>query len=312
MNRTDALVGVYAEQTIQPTRLLGLNAGARIDYVEHVRTKVSPRVAATLEAWRGGTLRVIYAEAFRAPTWEESTSQSSTQIPAEALLPETVRSVEASLHQKLGSDTLFFGVFRSWWTDLVELHVLSQAELEQAQRERKLDLMVPGATQYRNIASIDNWGLNGGYEGSLGHGRFRYVLNVTEAIARRPGPAGAAVPLVVAPQVFGNARAAYAFGGKWPTVGLAVRYLGKRPSDRAFGAGFEPAPFAAPLAEIRLTLTGVVPGIKALNYRLSGSHLTTDGGAYVVGPIQQTQAPTRAELIPTQQWQALAGLGMDF
>src|SRR5262249_36010147 len=157
----------------------------------------------------------IYSEAFRAPSWQESAIAGRAQLAADNLRPETVRSVEGVLDQRLGSHHLLFGVFRSWWADLVDAHVLSSAEVLDAQRRGLLDVITGNhiTTQYRNVSSIDNYGFNAGYDGSFAEGRLRYAANVTGAIARRNDPDVGSAPLTVAPQFFGNLRLSYAPGG---------------------------------------------------------------------------------------------------
>jgi outer membrane receptor protein involved in Fe transport len=318
----DKVFGAYLQQTWSPAVWLNLNAGGRLDYDERFGSRVSPRFAASAPLWQGGTLKGIYSEAFRAPSWQESASAVETQLPAENLQPETVRSVEGAVDQRLGSHRLLFGVFRSWWRDLVELHRLSASEIEQAQKAGWLPLFLSTApTQYRNVSSIDNYGFNAGYEGTIG--QFRYGLNGTGAIARRVEPAMADSPLVVAPQAFGNARVAYDFGEKLPTIALAGHYNGTRRSDRA--AAFWIPPYAPPLVELRLTVTGQVPGLKGLTYRASANYAFADKGPYVIGPAQQQVDTTRdpstgatvvmlrtPQLIPIERFRAGVGLQYDF
>jgi outer membrane receptor for ferrienterochelin and colicins len=312
IRETDWIVGTYLEQTAQPWSVLDLNAGARLDHAEHFGSRLSPRIAAAVRPWKGGTLRSVYAEAFRAPTWEESYTQMPNQLQAQNLAPETVRSVEASIHQKLGSDAIFFGAFRSWWTDLVELYQFTYDEFLNAQRSGQLNLLQYRPAQFRNVSSIDDYGLDAGYDGSAAHGRLRYAVNVTEAIARRPGPAGQSVPVVVAPRLFGNARVSYTFEGGPTTVALGAHYLASRPADRAYGAGFDPAPFAPAVAEIRATVSGRLPGLAGASYRASGTYATADRGAYVVGSNQWASQGPHAELVPLQRFSGFVGLQYDF
>src|SRR5262249_27540625 len=153
-------------------------------------------------------------------------------------------------------------VFRSWWADLVDAHVLTSAEVIDAQRRGLLDVITGNhiTTQYRNVSSIDNYGFNAGYDGSFAEGRLRYAANVTGAIARRNDPDVGSAPLTVAPQFFGNLRLSYAPGGNLPTFAVAGHYLGPRPADRT--SAFDPPPVAPPLFELRATLSGPVPFVK--------------------------------------------------
>ena len=240
-------------------------------------------------------------------------------------MPETVRSVEGAVDQRLGSHRLLFGVFRSWWRDLVELHVLTDQEVRAGQMAGWLPLFVTSwATQYRNVASIDNYGFNAGYEGMFGDGSWRYGLNATGAIARRVEPGAGETPLAVAPHLFGNARISYDLGKALPTVALAAHYQATRPSDRAWA--FYPPPFAPPFAQVRLTLTGAFPVIKGLTYRAYANYAIGDKGPYVIGPTQSgTTSGMRdlatgelitlyrpPELIPVERFRAGLGLQYDF
>jgi outer membrane receptor for ferrienterochelin and colicins len=321
----DKVFGAYLQQTWSPLEWISLNAGARLDVDQRFGSRVSPRFAASFPIWQGGTLKGIYSEAFRAPSWQESASAIETQLPADNLRPETVRSIEGAVDQRLGSHRLLFGVFRSWWRDLVELHILTTDEVRAAQIAGWLPLYVStNATQYRNVSSIENYGFNAGYEGTFGQNRWRYGLNGTGAIARRVEPGVPDAPLVVAPQMFGNARISYDFANGWPTVAAAAHYQGRRPSDRAWA--FSPSTYAPPLAEVRLTLTGPFPGVKGLTYRAYANYGFAEKGPYLIGPTQSgstsgardpvTGEPIikygSPELIPVERFRGGIGLQFEF
>ena len=59
-------LGAYLEQTWRPTGWLSLNAGARVDVDSQFGAHVSPRAAVAASPWKGGSLKVVYSEAFRA------------------------------------------------------------------------------------------------------------------------------------------------------------------------------------------------------------------------------------------------------
>jgi outer membrane receptor for ferrienterochelin and colicins len=317
----DRVFAAYAQQTWSPARGLALNGGGRFDFDERFGQRFSPRLAASVRSWQGGTLKVIYSEAFRAPSWQESASAAGNRIPAEGLRPETVRSIEAALDQKLGAHRLLFGVFRSWWNDLVELHTLSVDEVREAQSRGLLPFLVLTGSQYRNVSAIDNYGFNAGYEGTFADNRVSFGINVTGAIARRSTTTGTEAPLVVAPQFFGNARIAYQISENWPTVALASRFFGARLSDRAIEGGFAPTPIAPPLVEVRATVTGAIPFVKGLSYRLSANYAFAERGPYVIGPHQIGYRPAigggdgivqQAELIPIERFRTTVGLQYEF
>lgn len=316
LRESDRVGAAYLQQTWRPWDELALNAGGRFDFDQRFGQRFSPRVAASVKTWRGGTLKAIYSEAFRAPSWRESAYHGGLQIASEGLRPETVRSIEAALDQKLGAHHLLFGVFRSQWNDLVELHTLSFDEVRVAQAENKLPFTSLSGFQYRNISSIENYGFNAGYDGTMSESKFRYALNVTGAIARRQSELGSDLPLVVAPQLFGNARVAYSFEGEGPTVALATHFFGQRLSDRALEGRFTPTPVAPPFAELRATISGPVPSFHSLLYRVSANYALADQGPYVIGPVQtgaRSDGTTRPfALIPIERFRATVGLQYDF
>jgi outer membrane cobalamin receptor len=307
------MFAAYLQQTVQPFTWLAFNGGARLDYDPRFDPVVSPRVATAVSVWEGGTLKATYAEAFRAPTFYESDAYIPNALLRRAsLAPERVRSVEGSLEQKFGGNRLVFGVFRSWWKDLAEKYVFSQMEKDAlvARGDLAIGYVLGPVNEYRNISSIDNFGFNAGWEGATGARRFHYGTNVTGAIARREAPGtGAGQPLVVAPQFFGNARIAYDFEHGWPTLGLAAHFSGRRIADRAFDGGFSPFPVAPPQLELRATVSGPVPFLKGLSYRVGANYAVADRGPYAVGVAQQGYSWHRfAELIPVDTFRATVGI----
>jgi outer membrane receptor for ferrienterochelin and colicins len=322
LRASDKVFAAYGQQTWNPSTWLGLNGGGRFDYDQRFGGHVSPRLAASVRTWDGGTLKAIYSEAFRAPSWVESSVVGENQVPAGKLEPETVRSVEVAVDQRLGAHRLLFGVFRSWWSNMVELENLTPAELALAQQSHVVSVVALAASQYRNVASIDDLGFNAGYEGSFAQERLRYALNVTGAYSRSIDASGAQLPLPVAPQLFGNARVSYTLPGNLPTIAIAGHYLGPRPVNQAFGAGFVPTPYAPALAELRGTMSGAFPWIHGLSYRADANYVLTDRGPYVIGPFQTGESvalsndkhtyPTAPLLDPIDRFRATVGLQYDF
>jgi outer membrane receptor for ferrienterochelin and colicins len=311
--RTEYAVGLYGQQWWRPTRAWGLNAGLRFDADERFGTKLSPRATTVLDVWSGGTLKGIYAEAFRSPTaYETSYADPSDQIAARDLKPETVRSVEVSFEQRFGFQRLLFGAFRSWWSDMVLLESLSEAQIGTAVASGQLDASTVSAVQYANVSSIDDYGFNAGAEGAVLTQSLRYAINLTGAIARRSLPDGSKVPLTVAPQVFGNARVSYDLPGDLPVLALAAQLAGRRPADRAFDGGFTPTPYAPTQLELRATVSGAVPFVPGLSFRVSADMATASRSPYVAGPIQAARPDTpSAELAPVDRFRTTLGLQYD-
>jgi outer membrane receptor for ferrienterochelin and colicins len=313
IDRQDSVASAYAQQTWTPNGWFGLNAGVRFDKQTRFDGVVSPRVAANVRPWNGGTVKAVYAEAFRAPSIIESELQNPIQIRAGDLRPERVRSVEGSIEQRFGTQRILFGAFRSWWSDLVELHVLNEQERRDAVATGQLSLFSFGAAQFRNVSAIDNYGFNAAYEGTLGGDQaLKYGVNATASIARRSDTGPGTEPLVVAPSLFGNARIAYDLPGALPTIALATHYVNKRPADRAYDGGWAVLPYAPPQLVGRATITGGVPFVKGLSYRASVDASLADRGPYVVGPIQTADAKNPApQLVPVDTLRATVGLQYD-
>lgn len=317
IDTTEQVIGAYLQQIWSPIPELSLNAGVRANASVRYDPVVSPRLAASVGAWPGGTMKLILADAFRAPSWSEAASKNIALLLAEGLKPERVLSIEAVLEQKLGRQRVLFGAFRSWWTDLIELHRLTPEEYADLSRRGKLDSLLNfSPSQYRNVASIDNFGLTARVEGSIGTADLRYALNVTAAFTQKTDPAyGLAHAPEVTPQHFGNARLSYDFGGPYPTVALDTQFLARRPTARAFEGIFRVPSYADPQLRLRTTVSGPVPVVKGLSYRMSGDFALSDQAAYIAGrPVDlsgglSTIAP---ELVPADQLRFTIGLQYDF
>lgn len=308
-------LGAYVQQTARPHSALALNAGARFDVVEGIGSHLSPRAAANVFAWNGGTFKAIYSEAFRAPTEHELMMQNPLQqLRARELLPETVRSVEGAFEQRWSSQRILFGVFKSWWNDMIVGSPATPAEVSSAITNGDIIPSNHVVLQYKNVSSIDNHGMNAAFSGTALDKRLEYGLNVTGAVARRSLPTGTQ-PLSVGPQLFGNARVSYDLQGKLPAFALAAHMSGPRAADRAFDGGFTPTPYAPPQLALQGAISGPVPGIAGLSYRLAASYSFASVSPYVAGPIQivgDGAGPTSAELAPVVRLRTSLMLQYDF
>lgn len=314
--RNDYAAAIHAEQHMSPWRWLDVNAGLRFDYDQRAReSALSPRSAVGVTPWDQGRIKLIYSQAFRAPSaYEIEYANPTYQIrPEGSLTAETVRSIEGSLEQRFGSQRVLIGAFRSWWRDMVSLTALSDADLAAAQASGQLDPGTTEAYQYRNLTKIANYGINAGFEGSLLSERLRYGVNLTHAVSEVDQGDGDPHELTVGPSLFGNARASYDLGMPLPTLGLAVQYLGRRPADRAFDGGFTEAPYADPHVELRLTASGESPFLSGLGYRLIADYAFSREAPYVIGPNQYAvDAATPYELAPVRRMQVFLELEYRF
>lgn len=312
----EAAGAAYLQQTWQPWQWLHLNAGARLDADQRIDgPHVSPRAAIGVNPWKNGTLKGIYSEAFRAPTsYETSYTDNAGNIPSPGLRPESVRSFELSFEQRFGVQRILFGGFQSTWKDLISSTQLDPND-PAFQSALAAGTLAPGSTiayQNRNIDTIESFGWNAAFDGSLFHRDLRYGINATGAFARRVDASGTKNELPVAPQVFGNARISYDLPGNWPVLGLVAQYVAKRPADRYLTGGFTPMPYAPPQVELRATVSGPFPWVSGLSYRVSADYAFAATNPYVVGPIQSATADVpSAALSPVDQFRATVGLQYD-
>lgn len=314
LNESDVIVAAYAQQMWTVLPEVKLNGGARVDSDPRFDPVVTPRVAASFNAWSGGTLKGSYSTAFRAPSWDETDNATARRIKADDLLPEEVESVDVSAEHRFGPHRLIIGGFYSHWDNLVELAPLSDAEAIDAIRNGETAVpFTPGIqlTQYRNSSSISNYGVNTGLEGSFHARSVLYGFTLTGAIAEKETDEGTS-RLPVAPRIFGNARVAYVLGGALPTIALATHFKGPRPSDLSHGQ-FSPDPFSRTQVEVRLTLSGDAPIVEGLSYRASANYALAERGPYVVGPVTRaTPSQTTPELIPVDRFRTTLGLQYEF
>jgi len=300
-------LGAYLQNTWWPVSFLGLNVGARFDVDSRFGHALSPRAAATIVPWDGAALKLIYAEAFRAPTaWDVYyTDPRSWVAGGDSIEPEGVRSVELSAEQRFGSQRIFAGVFRSWWQDLVLLQDLSEEELAAAIASGELLPDTPSGVQLRNVSAIDSYGLNAGYYGALASGALRYGLTLTQAHTRIREPGGVSDVLPAAAPTSGNARVSLTLSPALPTLALAARYASRRPIDEFVG---DQRRYIDPQLELRVALTGDLP-IDGLSYRLTANYAWIDVGPYAVGatPADDSLRP----LIPVDRFRIGVGLQYD-
>jgi outer membrane receptor for ferrienterochelin and colicins len=311
IDRSASLVAPYIQQTYSPTGWLDLNGGARLDYDTRFSPVLSPRGAVALHPWETGTIKAIYSQAFRAPTWAETVLANYLVAPSDNVRPETVRSVEVSFEQQISTQRLLFGVFRTWWENLIESAPLSVGELGLLQQQGRLPAVAGLVTQYSNVASLDNYGWNAGWDGTLAGGQLRYGASATGAFTRRNDRSGSS-PLFVAPQLFGNAHVAYAFDGYVPTPALAAQFIGNRPADRLSPTGAL-LPDAPPLLDLRFTLSGRFPFVPGMTYRASTEYISAARGPYAAGPAPLVTTSTwpAPDFAPIDQYRVMVGLRFD-
>jgi outer membrane receptor for ferrienterochelin and colicins len=311
-------IGAYLQQVLRPTSFLTANAGVRVDYDSRIASKyltdaLSPRVALIAAPTDYWTVKAIYSTAFRAPSFLELYIVNGRLLPNyNGLQPESVASYELMTSLKSGAHTLTVGGFYANWKNLIELQIVKAT--------------APSVSHYSNVSGIDNYGLNGSYEGAFFDRKFRVGLNVTAAQARRRLSAaqqdrdaefgvGSYVPVTVAPKLYGNARASY----QWEHTSLAIAtgVFGPRIADQAYYGGdpsnLSPRPEAPTQVEIRTALTGDMPSTSAVGYTVGLNYAATGYQPYVIGPNQGlpkylSPQPVRPELALVNRFTLFVGL----
>jgi hypothetical protein len=320
----DSVLNVAAngQQTLRPFSWAEVIAGGRIDWrkindANHAEVLVippvlTPRLALAVRPWSGATTKLMYSEAFRAPNPYEIDASGQALIRAGALPPEKARSVEATFEQRIDAHRLMAGVFRTEYEGIINRALLTEDE-QRAAFLAGLTPLPPDAHapvfQFRSEKAIETHGFNVGVDGAFLGQRLHYGATFTGTVAR--GDRSESVP--IAPQWFGNARVAYDLGGKLPTAALATTFAGSTASDHTYDPGYKLITYAPASLEVRATLTGQVPGVKGLSYRLIVAHQRQGETPFAVGPsLRAITGFERVSLTPTQPWNALLGLQYDF
>jgi outer membrane receptor for ferrienterochelin and colicins len=293
----------YLQQIVKAGEALTFNGGIRADHASRFGDKLSPRLAAVYTPWKSASLKAIYSEAFRGPNIVESFFYHPTLlIKAGHLEPETVRSAEIAFEQRVGTHRFSYGVFRTWWSDLVQTRYYEDYPgsppadaqvVRDAIARGELNFFQHSVLRYENIASTDNYGATAGVDGRTAFGRWQYGANVTMSQAL-----SGSGPIAGAPRLIGNAHISHDLQNGWPTVALASALSGRR--GGRYGEDLYPTTF-----HLRLTLTGPIAG--GLSYRLTGDyafHSKSTAGSPTAPELQSRFY----ELLPSDRLTVMAGL----
>jgi outer membrane receptor for ferrienterochelin and colicins len=279
---TEWLVAPYAQHRGAINDSLSVNVGLRVDAQSAFAPKLSPRAAVVWRAATEGTLKAVYSEAFRSPSfYERLFDWPGTQAPNPTLAPETVRSGEVSWEQRFGTKRGLIGVFYQRFEGLASFTVASD-----------------GVGQFVNAGRIANFGGSASFEETAG--KLRYGGNVTIASARRSTET-IEQRLPVAPTAYGNFRVLYTPGeAVWsnPAFALASSIVGPRLVNVAYvqaesGAGWPSGRKVPAQVELRGTVTGTLAA--HLDYRLMVNYALTGQNPYAVG---FNQAPAEDGSVP--------------
>lgn len=315
-SRVTGMGALYVEQSAWPLKRLALNAGLRLDLDQNFGWNVSPRAAVTVLPWKRATLKLLYAQAFRAPSVGEMLYEDPYYLRAEALDAERVRSLELTAEQRFagGHGSFKLGGFYSWWRDLIAEGPITQAQFDAGVASGKLspDSELEYIVQYQNHGRIQAFG---GFAALSAHAldrRVQFGSNLGVAQAGEVEDGTLHRPLAVYPTVLGNARVAWVPGAPWPSLALAAFYNSPRRTTEEIEGAFVRPHRAGHHGQLRATVTGAIPKTQGLRYSISVDHNFAPFGAYMVGPRRSADdARWRGELYPLPRTTVMFGLSFD-
>ena len=114
---------LYAQDEFAITHALTLSAGLRHDHYSNFGGTTNPRLGLIYHLFQPTALKLLYGTAFRAPEpFEVTPGFGPFYEDNPGLRPETIRSVEGVVEQKLGQHfTLSGSVFQNWIENLISL-----------------------------------------------------------------------------------------------------------------------------------------------------------------------------------------------
>ncbi len=294
-----ALGGAYVQQVYHPLRWLGLNAGLRVDLDQLFGVHASPRAAVVVTAFKGNTIKLMYAEAFRAATpYEVEASDSDARLKPTNLKPEVLRSIELEVSQRWSSGHVTLNGFVSFFQDMISNRVPTVDEYNRAVAGGRAFAQVPrqGFQVLDNLGQMRAYGASLSIEQRIGwglSGGLSALLSKTDMSNRD----GLPQTMFFTPSWFGNAHLLWQPKPEGPSLGFVVAVLGAR---SPYLASYVPAApiVQGPSADLRLTATIPIPRAKGFSARLIADY-NTDGRAPIQVGGPSLAAPTnKAELIP--------------
>lgn len=288
------LGAVFAQQVWQPIDWLVMNGGARVDIDSLFGARVSPRLAATFLPLDGTSIRLSYAEAFRAPTAYELTEVDPTyRARAPGLQPEIARTGELEWQQRIAWLSFSLRGFVSFYEGFIDTRGVTDEEFAAAQANGD----IASTAEAGNVIRWDNLGTLRTIGGSLS-----FTLRPVEGLAiggsltitdtRRDEQLIALVPLWM-----GNARIAYTFAPDGATLALATTFAGRRIAYADFDT-LETHESGEQL-DLRATFTSPLDAVPGLSMRVALSYSVNPFLPYLLEAPNPDEPTARATLTPT-------------
>ncbi len=316
---------VSVQQIVAPTSWFSLNAGVRVDIDQLFGAKASPRIAMVLTPARGTSLKLSYAEAFRAPVAGEllfaDPSYAVSAASLGGLRPEVVRNLEMSVEQKLprGRGFLRVGTLMGWWRDLVGERALTDAEFTAAIADGRLaaGTLPETSVTYDNLSRILAWGGFASADVRSLDGRLRIGANLSGTQSRMGVGASPDTPrtaVAMVPNLIANWHVMFVPGRAIPAFSLgAYTNSVRRGVEDVDGAFVDSRPRrAGPLVAGRFSIMGEIPKT-GLGYGTWVDYTLGRRGPYFIG--QQTYSDGlafRGELTPLDRLSLWIGVTWNF
>jgi outer membrane receptor for ferrienterochelin and colicins len=117
------LGSIYLQNTTQLLSNLSLSVAARVDHHSAVGWMLSPRLALIYNPWETGTIKLLYGQAFRAPTvYEMYYGDDITQRANPGLKHERGQTGEIAVEQRLSHDlALYASAYQFRIEDLIDI-----------------------------------------------------------------------------------------------------------------------------------------------------------------------------------------------
>lgn len=115
------LASVFAQSELQIQPRVSLTSGVRVDRKTERKATVAPRLGLVVTPDNASTVKLLYGEAFRAPSASEADLNTSFYVRNPALRPERIRTFELELQRRLYSPLLLtVSLFDYRIRDLIE------------------------------------------------------------------------------------------------------------------------------------------------------------------------------------------------
>jgi iron complex outermembrane receptor protein len=118
--RARSVLGLYAQYQFSPWESLTATAGVRYDYYDDVGSTTNPRLALVYRPLEKTALKLLYGEAFRAPTFAETDAMNNPAAKGNPnLKPEKVKTYEFIWVQQFERANFALSYFEAQMTDNV-------------------------------------------------------------------------------------------------------------------------------------------------------------------------------------------------